>query len=135
MAASPGRAFLLKLGTAAGGTTIAGMRTTSFSAGGEAVEITNKDSDGWRELLAAAGTRQMSISASGVLSGNGQATTLLGYVTARSINAFGIVFDNGDTLDGAWQMTQFQAAGEHNGEQTYDVTLESSGPVTVTPAA
>lgn len=51
MSVEKGSAFLLKIGD--GGsplayTTIAGLRTTQLSVSGEAVNITNKDSGGWR---------------------------------------------------------------------------------------
>lgn len=134
MAAQKGRDFVLKVGTATAGTTVAGMRTTSLTVNGEIVDVTNKDSAGARQLLAGAGVSSMSISAAGILSGSAQATTLLGYALDRSANAFGLVFDNGDTIDGNFQVTQFQAGGEYNKEQTFSVTLESSGTLTVTAA-
>lgn len=130
MAAQKGRSFILKLGTAAAGTKIAAMRETSFTINGEAVESTNKDSSGWRELVDGAGTTSMTISASGVLTGVAQAQTLRGYAADKSLNAYGIVWDDGDTLDASFQLTVFEAAGSHNGEQTYSITLESSGSVT-----
>lgn len=57
MAAEKGSAFLLKVGDGAGTpafATVAGMRTTQMSVNGEAVNITSKDSGGWRELLSGA---------------------------------------------------------------------------------
>ncbi len=134
MAAQKGRDFLLKVGTASGGTTVAGMRTTSLTVNGETVDVTNKDSAGARTLLAGAGVSSMSLSAAGILSGSAQATTLLGYSLDRSLNAFGIIFDNGDAIDGSFQVTQYQAGGEYNKEQTFSITLESSGALTVTAA-
>lgn len=133
MPAQKGRDFLLKIGTAAAGTTVAGMRTTSMTVNGETVDVTNKDSAGNRTLLAAAGTSSMQLSAAGILSGSTQATTLLGYAMDRSLNTYAIVFDNGDTVEGSFQVTQYQAGGEYNKEQTFSITLESSGSITVTP--
>ena len=58
MAAEKGSAFLLKIGN--GGeppvyAAVAGMRTTQLSVNGEPVNVTTKDSGGWRELLSAPG--------------------------------------------------------------------------------
>ncbi len=58
MAVEKGSAFLLKIGN--GGapvvySTIAGLRPTQISVNGEAVNITSKDSGGWRQLLPGAG--------------------------------------------------------------------------------
>ena len=58
MSAEKGSAFLLKIGNGASPPvygTVAGLRTTQLSINGEAVNITSKDSGGWRELLTGAG--------------------------------------------------------------------------------
>ena len=68
MGVEKGSAFLLKVGNGnvpATYETVAGMRTTQLSVNGEAVNITSKDSGGWRELLSGAGVRSVSVSASG----------------------------------------------------------------------
>ena len=133
MAAQTGRSFLLKDGTAAAGTIIGGMRVTSFAVDGAMVDVTNKDSAGYRTLLAAAGIVSLSIQASGVLDAAAMETTLLNRCIARSLDAYGIVFDNADKIDGSYQLTKFEAAGGHDDAQTYNLTLESSGAITVTP--
>ncbi|MBI2235342.1 MAG: hypothetical protein HYU60_00020 [Magnetospirillum sp.] len=135
MAVQKGRDFLLKLGTAAAGSTIAGMKTTSFTVNGEAVDATSKDSGGNRTLLAGAGTTAVSVAATGLLTGSSQSTTLLGYALDKSLNTYALIFDNGDTVEGSFQLTKFEAAGDFNKEQTYSIALESSGAVTVTPAS
>lgn len=74
MSVEKGSAFLLKIGngdTPLTYTTIAGLRTTQLSVSGEAVNITNKDSGGWRELLSGAGVRAVSVSAAGRVLGLG----------------------------------------------------------------
>lgn len=129
--AEKGLSFVLKLAAAS----IAGMRTTSMTINGEQVEVTDKDSTGgWRELLAAAGTVTMSISASGVFEDNSNMVTVRGYVIAMSLNEFVLEFESGDTYTGNFQVTQCDHAGEYNGEVTYDITLESSGVATFAAA-
>ena len=73
MSAEKGSAFLLKVGN--GGeppvfATVAGMRTTQMSVNGEAVNVTSKDSGGWRELLSGAGVRSVSVAGSGIFTGS-----------------------------------------------------------------
>jgi len=133
MAAMLGRSFTLKVGV--GGTAVAAMRSTSFTVNGETVDVTTKDSAGMRELLATGGVSSMSISASGILSANAQATDFVAAAVARTLATYEITFDNGDKISGSFQVTSFQASGEYNGEQTYSISLESSGTLTVTPAA
>lgn len=134
MAAQKGRDFILKIGTAGAGTTVASMRTTSFTVNGELVDATTKDDSGIRVLLPEGGVSSVQISATGILAGEAQAPQLLGYALDRSLNAFAVVFDDGDSIEADFQLSQFQAAGEYNKEQTYSLTLESSGAVTVTSA-
>ena len=53
MSAEKGSAFLLKIGNGANPpvfSTMAGLRTTQLSVNGEPVNVTSKDSGGWREL-------------------------------------------------------------------------------------
>ena len=38
------------------------------------------------------------------------------------------------TIGGAFQVTQLQYSGEHNGEVAYELTLESAGAITFTAA-
>lgn len=136
MAASSGRNFKLYDGTGGGKTLIAAMRQTSFTMNGETVDVTTKDSTNQaRELLAGGGITSMSISASGLLTANAQATTMLGRVKARSLDAYTLEFDNGDTITGSFQMTSFGGAGAYNDAQTYEMSLESSGDFTLTPAS
>lgn len=134
MAISKGRTLLLKTGSGGGAVTVAAMRTTRFVVNGETVEITNKDSAGMRTLLDAAGAAKLTVSASGLLSGNAQATDFITKALGRTIDAYRLEFDNGDVIEGSFQTTQFEAAGDYNGEQTYSLTLESSGSLTLTAA-
>jgi TP901-1 family phage major tail protein len=134
MPAQKGRDFLLKIGSGGGAVTVAAMRTTRFSVNGETVDATNKDSAGWRELLAAGGKVSVNVGAAGILGGSAQATDFVNRVIARSLDTYTVAFDDGDTLVGAFQCTAFEAAGEHSGEQTYSLTLESSGALAVTAA-
>ena len=73
MPAEKGSAFLLKIGNGAQPAvfaTVAGMRTTQMSVNGEGVNVTSKDSGGWRELLSGAGVRSVSVAASGIFTGS-----------------------------------------------------------------
>lgn len=135
MAASKGRDFVLKVGVGGTPVTVAGMKTTSMSINGETVDVTTKDSAGKRELLASAGTSSMSISASGLLSANAQATDLIAKAFAMSIDPYTLVFDNGDKIEGNFQLTSFESSGEYNDVQTYSIKLEGSGTMTLTPVA
>lgn len=137
MAAQKGRAFVLKVGDGASSetfTTIGGMRTTGISINNEPVDVSDKDSSGWRELLEAAGGRTVSVSGAGVFKDSASETTVQTAVLAQTIDNYEIVFGNGDKFGGAFQVTSLEYTGENNGAQEYSLTLESSGAVTFTGA-
>ena len=133
MAAAKGRSFLLKDGTAAAGTVIAASKMSRFAVNNETVDVTTKDSNGFRTLLAGAGNAKITITAQGLLDANAQATTLINRCLTGSLDAYGIVFDNGDKMDANWQLTSFEAEGADGDAQSWSFTLESSGTITVTP--
>jgi len=132
MPISKGRSLLLKLGTGGSAVTVAAMRSTRFTVNGETVEATNKDSNGMRLLLADGGVAKLSISANGLLSGIAQSTDLIARTLARSLDAYRLEFDNGDVIEGSFQLTSFEVTGDYNGEQTYALSLESSGALAMT---
>ncbi len=131
MVAKAGINFLLREGTLASGTNVAGLRTTSFNINNEAVEITNKDSNRFRTLLAGAGTKSLTISADGVFDDVAVAETVRGYAEAGSINPFTLIFNSdattGDTIEGSFQITSYERSSDQSTEETFSVTLESSG--------
>lgn len=134
MPISKGRSLLLKTGTGGSAVTVAAMRSTRFTVNGETVEATSKDSNGMRVLLADGGVAKVSISANGLLSGVAQSTDFISRTLARSLDSYRLEFDNGDVLEGSFQLTSFDVTGDYNGEQTYALTLESSGNLTLTTA-
>ena len=133
MSAEKGSAFLLKVGD--GGAppvfaTVAGMRTTQLSVNGEAVNVTSKESEGWRELLSGAGTRSVSVAASGIFTGSAAEGRIKANALAGLIDDYELSFESGERLLGRFLLTRLDYAGDHNGERTYAIALESSGAVT-----
>lgn len=133
--AEKGSGFLLKKGTIGSSTVIAGLRTTSITINGETVDVTNKDSAGVRTLLAGAGVTSMSISAEGVFQDDTEVKAMRTACIAMSLDDYVIEYENGDTINGEFQVTSFENSGEYNGELTFSVSLESSGVFTVTDNA
>jgi TP901-1 family phage major tail protein len=132
MSAEKGSAFLLKVGD--GGdppefATVAGMRTTQLSVNGEAVNVTSKDSGGWRDLLSGAGVRSVSVAGSGIFTGSLAEGRLKGNALGGLIDDYELSFESGETMRGRFLITRLDYAGDHNGERTYALNLESSGAV------
>jgi TP901-1 family phage major tail protein len=132
MGAEKGSAFLLKVGN--GGeppvfATVAGMRTTQMSVNGEAVNVTSKDSGGWRELLSGAGVRSVSVAASGIFTGSAAETRVKSNALAGQIDDYELSFESGERLRGRFLVTRLDYSGDYNGERNYALSLESSGAV------
>lgn len=134
MAVEKGSAFLLKIGD--GGSpvayaTLAGLRTTQLSVNGEAVNVTSKDSGGWRELLAGAGVRSVSVAGAGVFTGSAAETRLRSHALGGAIDDYELSFESGERMRGRFLVTRLDYAGDYNGERNYTLSLESSGAVSV----
>ena len=132
MSAEKGSAFLLKVGD--GGAppayaTVAGMRTTQMSVNGEAVNVTSKDSGQWRELLSGAGVRSVSVSASGIFTGSVAETRIKANALGGLLDDYELSFESGERMRGRFLVTRLDYSGDHNGERTYSLALESSGAV------
>lgn len=133
MAGERGNAFVLQIGdgaTAEAFTTIGGMRTTSLSINGEIVDVTDKDSGGWRELITGAGVNSISLSFSGVFKDTAAETLLLNYAMAQEVNNYQIVTQGGVTFSCAFQVQNLEYQGDYNGARQYSGTLESAGTLT-----
>lgn len=128
MAVSKGLDFLLKIGAVSGSpATVAGLQATSFAINNEAVEITNKDSARMRTLLEGAGTKSLTISASGVFDDGAAHDSLRANALAGELDTYSLFFDNNDTLEGAFLVTSYERSGDHNTAENFSITLESSG--------
>lgn len=132
MTAQKGAAFLLKIGD--GGSpvayeTVAGLRTTQMTVNGDTVVVTHKESGGWRELLSGAGTRSVSVSASGIFLGSDAESAVRAHALAGTLDDYELSFEDGARMRGRFLVQRLDYAGDFNGERTYSVQLESSGAV------
>lgn len=132
MTAQKGAAFLLKIGD--GGSpvayeTVAGLRTTQMTINGDTVVVTHKESGGWRELLSGAGTRSVSVSASGIFLGSDAEGSVRAHALAGTLDTYELSFEDGAKMRGSFLVQRLDYAGDFNGERTYSLQLESSGAV------
>jgi TP901-1 family phage major tail protein len=132
MPAQSGAAFLLKItngATPAVYQTIAGLRTTQMSINGDTVVVTHKQSGGWRDLLSGAGTRSVSVSAAGIFLGSTAENTVRSRALDGTLDDYELSFEDGAKLRGKFLVQRLDYAGDFNGERSYTMQLESSGPV------
>lgn len=132
MPAQNGSTFLLKIGN--GGSplsyqTVAGLRTTQMTINGDSVVVTHKGSGGWRDLLSGAGTRSVSVSAAGIFLGSAAEGAVRAHALAGTLDEYELSFEDGERLRGRFLVQRLDYAGDFNGERSYTLQLESSGPV------
>jgi TP901-1 family phage major tail protein len=136
MTAQKGKDLLIKITDGAGGfTTVAGLRTRRLAFNAETVDITNAESaNRWRELLDGAGVKRASVSGRGLFTDAATDASMRQTFFDGTVLNYQIVVPDFGTMQGLFQLTNLEFAGEHNGEVTYDVALESAGEVTFTGA-
>jgi TP901-1 family phage major tail protein len=130
MVAQKGKDLLLKVDNTGAGAfvTVAGLRTHTLSFNADVVDITNVESQGaWRELLAGAGVKRASISGSGIFKDDQSDETVRGYFFNSTIRDWQIVIPDFGTVEGAFQIANLEFTGQHNGELSYELALESAG--------
>ena len=134
MTAQKGKDLLIRAGNGAGGfVAVAGLRARQVAFNAEAVDVTNADSAGrWRELLAGAGVRRAAISGSGVFRDEASDLRLRQVFFDGVIEIFQVVVPAFGTLEGPFQITALEYRGDHAGEVTFDMSLESAGAVAFT---
>lgn len=132
MAAQSGRGLLVK----DGGTAIAGLRETSITVNSEPVDITSKGDSGYRTLASFAGVESIEVNASGVFDDDTtRDIAFAGTGTTKLLTDHTLEWGDGATLSGDFYLSNFESAGNHDGEETYSITLMSSGAWTYTASA
>ena len=134
MTATRGRLMLIKVGSAATGTLLGGLKTTTFKMNTTPVDVSTKDTNGWRELLEDGSLKSVTISGDGIFKNSATDAAIRAAVFNGSLSTFTLVFPNGDTIEGTFLVTNYQRTGGHEGAETYTLALDSSGEPTFTPA-
>lgn len=132
MSAQKGKDLLLKAADAGGVfTTVAGLRARQIAFNAEAVDVTHSESAGrWRELLAGAGMRRAAISGAGIFKDEASDALVRQIFFDGDIRNWQVVVPDFGTVTGAFQLSSLEYRGDHAGEVTFDLSLESAGQLT-----
>jgi len=135
MAAQKGKDLLVKMHDGSNFITVAGLRSRRLSFNAESVDITHAESTGrWRELLDGAGVKRASIAGRGIFKDAASDATVRQAFFDGAVKSCQIVIPDFGTVEGSFQITTLEFAGEHNGEVTYELALESAGALTFAAA-
>lgn len=132
MAAQKGKDLLLKLDDGTGTfITLAGLRTRRFALNAETVDMTHSESAGrWRELLAGAGVKRASIAGAGVFKDDPCDLITRQIFFDGIIRNWQITIPAFGVITGLFQISSLDYRGDHAGEVTFDIALESAGALT-----
>lgn len=137
MSAQKGKDLLLKADSDGLGTftTVAGLRSRSIAFNSEIVDVTHAESAGqWRELLASAGAKHARVAGAGIFKDAASDALIRDYVFNGTIRAWQVVIPDFGTVEGPFQIVAFELIGRHDGEVSFDLSLESAGELTFTAA-
>ncbi len=133
MAGQAGRDVLLKISDGAATpsfTTVAGLRARTIALASRLVDATASDSPGnWRELLPAAGLKEVSVSGSGVFKDAPSDALVRASFFAQDVRVWRLVIPDFGTLEGPFQISNLEYGGAHDGEATFSLTLSSAGAI------
>ncbi|WP_159952868.1 phage major tail protein, TP901-1 family [Rhizobium sp. 18065] len=130
MVAQKGKDLLLKIDEGAGFVTVAGLRARRLAFNAQTVDVTDAESAGrWRELLADAGVRRASLTGAGLFKDQASDALVRASFFAGSILDWQVVIPDFGTVTAPFQVTALEYAGNHDGELTFELALESAGAV------
>ena len=135
MAAQSGKDMLLKLDSTGSGSflTVAGLRTRSLAFNAAAIDITDAESAGrWRELLAGAGVKRASVSGAGIFKDQASDEAIRALFFGGTIRDWQLILPDFGVVAGPFQITALEFKGDHAGEVTFDLALESAGALAFT---
>lgn len=132
MSAQKGKDLLLKAADGGGAfVTVVGLRARQIALNAEAVDVTHSESAGrWRELLAGAGVRRASISGAGIFRDESSDALVRQIFFDGAIRDWQVVVPDFGTIEGPFQLSSLEYRGDHAGEVTFDLSLESAGELT-----
>jgi len=130
MVAQKGKDLLLKVDIEGSFVTVAGLRSRRIAFNSQTVDITDADSAGrWRELLAGSGVQRAAVSGSGIFKDAQSDAAMRARFFAGEIGDWQLAVPDFGVVEGAFQITALEYTGSHDGEVTFEVALESAGPV------
>ena len=133
MAKYLGNVMLLSVETApASGTfgAIGGSSTHTLTFNNEQIDVSDKDSNRWKELLAA-GDRSVTISMEGFVSDNTNFALIEAAVESDTILKYQLDWGDSRQIEGDFHIDSFEVSGARNEAQSFSATFTNSGEPTI----
>lgn len=134
MSAQKGKDLLLKIDDGSGAfVAVAGLRTHRMALNADPVDVTHMESAGrWRELLAGAGVKRASVAGAGVFKDAASDALIRSTFFDGAVRAWQVIVPSFGVIEGVFQISSLDYRGEHAGEVTFELALESAGALSFT---
>ena len=108
--------------------TVAGLRSRHLGLNAASVDITSAESAGrWRELLAGAGVRRLSLSGNGIFRSEATHDLVRQLFFDSAIRAWQIVIPHFGIIQAPFLIASLDYRGDHDAAIMFDIALESAG--------
>lgn len=118
-----GRYILLALN----GEPVAGLRSKNPQFNKEPIDVTDDNSQGWRELLAEPGQRDVTIPVSGLVK---DPLMRQQFFAGNVLHNVTLTYPDGGVLTGTFFLASYSETAEYNGAVSFETELQSSGEIT-----
>ena len=112
-------------------TTIAGASEHTLTINNEQIDVSDKDNNRWKSLLAA-GARTLAVSMNGFISDDVEFEKFRIAARDDTILNYKLTYGNADTVTGAFHIDSFEVSGAFNNAQSFTAQLSNAGEPTMT---
>jgi predicted secreted protein len=110
---------------------VQGVREKGVECNGEPIDITSDENDGVRTLLSLSAQDEVNITLSGVTKDTRMKTA---WFASERMNNITLRYPDGSTISGDFFMATYTEGENYKEATTFQSSMQSSGPVTFTPA-
>ena len=135
MTAQKGKDLLVKVDMDGAGlfSTMAGLRATRVTFNSQTIDVTDMASaGGWRELLAGGGVKSAALSGSGVFRDEASDERARAIFFTGEMPNFQVIIPDFGVVEGPFQISSIEYAGNHDAEAVYEIALASGGALAFT---
>jgi|SRR5690554_2732666 len=124
-----GRKLLMTIG----GVGVLGVRTKTLTNNMTPVDVSDDNADGWREILAEPGRKEIDFSFEGVVKNLELLAASLATTNGGSrIFAIELTYPDGSVIAGDFFMADIENGNEYEDAATFSASMQSTGEVTFT---
>ncbi len=137
MAAQKGRELLIQIHDGSGDfndenyVVVGGFKSNGFSIDGEAIDVTNKDSQGFKEALAGAGNISISLTGNGIFVDDESFRRVHEHMVSQTHPQCRVIVPEFARYTGPFAIKSLSMTGNDSEAVTYDISLDSAGVIAI----